>query len=71
MLLMNNIISSEKMSMLLYIEYIQQSLDIVNNEIEIESDRARTRTHDTHEVSATFRAKHHVTRTRARSGPAG
>ena len=41
LLLMNNIISSEKMFMLLYIEYMQQSLDIVNNEIEIEQQRVR------------------------------
>ena len=40
-LLMTNIISSEKMSMLLYTEYMQQPLDIVNNEIEIEQQRVR------------------------------
>ena len=32
LLLMKNSISSEKMSMLLYTEYMQQPLDIVNNE---------------------------------------
>ena len=40
-LLMTNIISSEKMSMLLYTEYMQQPLDIVNNEIEIDQQRVR------------------------------
>ena len=40
-LLLMNIISSEKMPMLLYTEYMQQPLDIVNNEIEIEQQRTR------------------------------
>ena len=40
-LLLMNIISSEKMPMLLYTEYMQQPLDIVNNEIEIEQQRVR------------------------------
>ena len=40
-LLLMNIISSEKMPMLLYNDYMQQPLDIANNEIEIEQQRTR------------------------------
>ena len=40
-LLLMNIISPENMPMLLYNEYMQQPLDIVNNEIEIEQQRVR------------------------------
>ena len=40
-LLLMNIISSEKMPMLLYTDYMQQSLDIVNNEIETDQQRVR------------------------------
>ena len=41
LLLMKNSISSEKMPMLLYNDYMQQPLDIANNEIEIEQQRVR------------------------------